>query len=261
MFTWICPKCGREVPPSMHDCPNCAATGQVAPPAQPVEPPAVQYAPPPAVQYVPPPPAVQYAPPPPPVQYAPPPQPPVYPPQPTAQGFAPQPTFQPPLYQHQPEPSGGLPSWLITVLVFTGLLAAGSLFYFYLLPSMKKDSGGSKTVGAVVEESGPVKANPLSKQVEVTGVRITEDAKQKLLVRLMVINHTGADLGQLKLNITLTSDSGKGPATVIGVFPVVVSDLGPYEAKEAKSSFPTTLRAYELPDWQFLRARAELAAE
>lgn len=25
MFTWICPKCGKEVPPSYLECPNCQA--------------------------------------------------------------------------------------------------------------------------------------------------------------------------------------------------------------------------------------------
>src|ERR1039458_6357179 len=25
MFTWICPQCGREVPPSYEACPDCAA--------------------------------------------------------------------------------------------------------------------------------------------------------------------------------------------------------------------------------------------
>ncbi len=25
MFTWICPKCGREVPPAYDECPDCAA--------------------------------------------------------------------------------------------------------------------------------------------------------------------------------------------------------------------------------------------
>ena len=25
MFTWICPQCGREVPPAYADCPDCAA--------------------------------------------------------------------------------------------------------------------------------------------------------------------------------------------------------------------------------------------
>src|SRR5664279_2017641 len=29
MFTWICPQCGREVPPAYNDCPDCA--GKPAP--------------------------------------------------------------------------------------------------------------------------------------------------------------------------------------------------------------------------------------
>src|SRR5207302_199788 len=33
MFTWICPKCGREVPPAYNDCPDCAAKAK--PPAAP----------------------------------------------------------------------------------------------------------------------------------------------------------------------------------------------------------------------------------
>jgi hypothetical protein len=30
MFNWICPKCGKEVPPSYSECPNCAAKDQTA---------------------------------------------------------------------------------------------------------------------------------------------------------------------------------------------------------------------------------------
>jgi hypothetical protein len=48
MFTWICPKCGREVPPSYTECPTCTAAA--AAPAQPVAespPPPVMMAPPP----------------------------------------------------------------------------------------------------------------------------------------------------------------------------------------------------------------------
>jgi len=54
MFTWICPQCGREVPPAYTECPNCTKKPLVmtaAPPpssvayrdpepAAPVEPPA-----------------------------------------------------------------------------------------------------------------------------------------------------------------------------------------------------------------------------
>jgi len=30
MFTWICPRCGREVPPSYNECPDCAERQRVA---------------------------------------------------------------------------------------------------------------------------------------------------------------------------------------------------------------------------------------
>jgi hypothetical protein len=36
MFTWICPQCGREVPPAYNDCPDCAKqTAQSGSPDQP----------------------------------------------------------------------------------------------------------------------------------------------------------------------------------------------------------------------------------
>ena len=53
MFTWICPQCGREVPPSYTECPDCAkkaaapeAGAPVATEPQPPQPPAPSYAPP-----------------------------------------------------------------------------------------------------------------------------------------------------------------------------------------------------------------------
>src|SRR6266542_52870 len=105
MFTWICPQCGREVPPSYTDCPDCAAKAKTAPPA----PPAAQTAPPPA------PPA---------------------PPQPPPQYQAPQ---QPQYYQPPPARKG-LPTWLMSIvfaLAFGGLVL-GAYFaveYFKKEPS------------------------------------------------------------------------------------------------------------------------------
>jgi hypothetical protein len=62
MFTWICPRCGREVPPSYDACPDCAAKDKTAaPPEQAAAQAPPAYAPP-AVE---PPVAAQYAPPPP----------------------------------------------------------------------------------------------------------------------------------------------------------------------------------------------------
>ena len=236
MFTWICPTCGREVPPSQSECMNCAP--KTAVPTAPAPTPVVQ---------------------------------PIAPPLPNTEvkGYAPAPTtqalvYQAPVYQapvaYAPPavpPAPGLPPWLITLMVFGGLLGLGAAFYFLYLPSSKKEV---ETVAATptAETAAAPKANPMVKQLELTGVRILEDARQKLQVRMIVINHSAADMGEVKMKVTLTSGSGTGPSTIIGTFPVTVSDLGPMEAKEAKGSIATKLRAYELPDWQFLKATAEI---
>ena len=253
MFTWICPTCGREVPPSMSECRNCAqkqAEAQVAAPpvAVPQQPMTNQ----PTVQQMPP----QAAAPQPQYQAAPP------PPEPRGYAPAPAPTYQTVSYMPPVQQTQGLPSWLITLLVFGGLLGLGAAFYFLYLPSTKRE--GSEAVAKVESAEGAPegakisKVNPLTKQLEITGLRITEDARKKLQVRMIVINHSNADMGEVKLNITLSSAAGNGQQTLLGKFPLTVSDLGPMEAKETKGSLAINLRAYELPDWQFLKASAEI---
>src|ERR1051325_6706902 len=84
MFTWICPQCGREVPPAYNDCPNCSP--QSVPPGNPVQPQPVEQRPIPQQPGAPRPvPAAPPPPPPPAPEYAPPayqPAPPVYQPSP-----------------------------------------------------------------------------------------------------------------------------------------------------------------------------------
>lgn len=47
MFTWICPKCGQEVPPAWNECPTCAARAKTPEPAEPApSPPSRPAAPP-----------------------------------------------------------------------------------------------------------------------------------------------------------------------------------------------------------------------
>src|SRR5580698_9340005 len=164
MFSWICPQCGRDVPPSKTDCPFCAeqakeaaafaAAGpppmQVAPDLQtapwqqppagygapiPVAatwPPPAQQAPPQQPQYAPPPPqyaAQQYAPPPP--------QQPQYAPPPPQQQYAPPRPQAPPPQAAWPQTAtparSAPPTWLVAVgFAAVLLLLGGSVYYFFL---------------------------------------------------------------------------------------------------------------------------------
>lgn len=93
MFTWICPKCGREVPPSYDECPDCAARAK-APETAAVE---------------------QQTP------AAPPPAPP------TAAPQAPPAPRRP-----APQPRPGLPTWLMSILFALAFIGLGLGIYWLI---------------------------------------------------------------------------------------------------------------------------------
>ena len=107
MFTWICPQCGREVPPAYKDCPDCAkktapAERVGAAPNRRRQPHRSQSPP----QYAA---AAITAPP---------------PPQPNTSGCSHTLPPQPPPWR--PLQRGGLPTWLLTVLFAFAFLGLGS---------------------------------------------------------------------------------------------------------------------------------------
>jgi hypothetical protein len=96
------------------------------------------------------------------------------------------------------------------------------------------------------------KAHPLSNQIEVGGFRITEPKEGQLEIKALVINHSPATLADLQMDVEVLA---KGTTKTVAAFPVSVKRLGPYETVEVKANVKTTMRAYELPDWQFLQAK------
>src|SRR4051812_4303727 len=142
MFTWICPQCGREVPPAYTDCPDCA---KATPPAD-----AAQAPPPTAAQPATP---VYQAPPPPyqaPPSYQAPPQP-AAPPQYAA--APPQYAAAPPQYL-APEPRRGLPTWALTVLFALAFLGLGSGIYWLVGASHGATAKPTTTVESPAAKPG-----------------------------------------------------------------------------------------------------------
>ncbi|MBM3794338.1 MAG: zinc ribbon domain-containing protein, partial [Acidobacteria bacterium] len=245
MFTWICPQCGAEVPPAYSDCPNCkppapppprAAAPPPPPPVTPVGGPTVVSRPTPTA---------------PPRPTAPP------PPQPPQHEYAPAPPQ--PQYVYAPAPPRQtLSAWLVTLLVFGGLVGAGYAFYNYVLnkPAVAAMETPAPAPAESAESAAPTgsprKRASLEKNLEVAGIRILEQNKRPQL-RMMLINHSSADMAELAGTVTLSADD-KAVATV----PFSLGTLGAYEAKEISAPLKTALRAYELPDWQFIKAQVSL---
>ena len=261
MFNWICPKCGSEVLASYSECPNCTKTGANPQAPQPV---AAQAAPPAVTQTIggTPPPAARVAPaksilfgaPPvqqaaqqPPVYQAPAPQP-YYPPQ-----QAPQPVFA------QPAARRGMPTWLMSVLFAIGfavVLGGG----YYLLNHNKGDSASAASGTAAPATGAAAKANPMQKFIEVTGVRLFQDAKKGVEAKFLIVNHSDAEVNDLGGTVSIRARTMKAGEEPVGTFKFMVKSVAANEAKEATAPVDTKLKVYELPDWQLVETQVQITS-
>jgi hypothetical protein len=105
-----------------------------------------------------------------------------------------------------------------------------------------------------------INQHPLAKYIEIDGFRITESGPGKMKITFAVINHSEADIGDLGLKMQLVTSADKPGDAPIAEFEATVPSLGPLENKEVSVVVPTTMRVYELPDWQFLRGRFEITS-
>ena len=231
MFTWICPKCGTEVPPSYNDCPNCAAREKAAsaPPAEP-------FVPVPVVQA----PVVQA-----PVAFT----------QAPLMGTAPVETALPMAsYAYPPQaPAGGLPSWLIAILSIAGVALIG----YGVILFTRSQNGVAAETAAVTETARPSgDPSPVAKFVEVVGFRIVE-SKQQVQLKFIIVNHSAGEIAPFDLELQVRAKNAKADEALFTV-KTPVSGMLPYEAKDMTIPVKTSLRAYELPDWQFITATFQI---
>jgi len=93
--------------------------------------------------------------------------------------------------------------------------------------------------------------------VELVGFRVNETSPGHLVVQFGAVNHSEADLGDLNLTVNLRTAGANPSDPPLVSFPAKVT-LGPSELKNVSVAVPTKMRAYELPDWQFLTADFQL---
>lgn len=223
MFNWICPQCGRDVPPSLTECPNCAgkpagvvetAPEAVKPeqPAQPAAPAAVQ---PPA-----------------------------------------------PARKPAPPRRAGLPTWLMSIvfgLAFIGL-GAGIFWSVQYFRSRPAKTAAPAVALETPSAKGNALKHPLQKYIEVAGVRLYQNAKKQTEARFLVVNHSEAEIVDLAGNVTVWGRTAKSEEEPVGSFPFKLASLGPNEARELTTPVTTKLKVYELPDWQNVTAEVQITS-
>lgn len=101
-------------------------------------------------------------------------------------------------------------------------------------------------------------SNSIAKFIELVGFRINETKPGQLQVQFGVVNHSEADIGDVKMTVNLSTTAAKPGEPPLISFPASVSKLGPSEMKNVTVDVPTKLRIYELPDWQFLKADCQI---
>ena len=247
MFSWECPKCGHDNPPSAKNCVYCGyddaeaeaeglpphgvhphAEASPAAPEEPVPAPA-------------------------------PPQP--APPPPAPRAFAPRPAapvmYQPHVHPRRP----GMPTWLLSVLFAAGFLILGlGVYYTIQYFSNRPTAAARNVVNNAVAARNKV-SNPLQKYIEVIGIRLVQDKAHKMQARFVVVNHATTELDDINATVTLWASTAKSEEDPAGTFSFKIPNLPANESRELSAPFNTKLKIYEMPDWQNLTADLQVNAQ
>jgi hypothetical protein len=248
MFTWICPQCGREVPPAYNDCPDCAAKAAGPPPAAEAPLSEPQAAEPPNEQR----------------DFGRGSEPPTRAADPVIMALRASyvPAKQPAQTAARPRAAGPrIPTWLLTVVFAFAFLGLGAGIYWLVGYSRSHGQAGPSSMVESPAAKPGAKTDPFQKYIEISGVRFLSDQKnkEKMLVKFVLTNHAEVPVEGLTGNVTVWGRTQKSEEDAEGTFTFKVN-LQPFESKEMTAPLTTKLKIYELPDWQNVTTDVQVTA-
>ena len=159
----------------------------------------------------------------------------------------------------KPAPLRRLGWWASGTAVVFLLLGAG-IYYFMNRSDSSTPAAASQEKAADTSSASKRKVtNPLQKYVEVGGIRMMTQDKQPV-VRFVVVNHSGAEIVDLGANVTLLASTSRSDEDSVGTFSFKVPSLSSNESKELTEPLKTKLKPYELPDWQNTTAEVQITS-
>jgi hypothetical protein len=157
-------------------------------------------------------------------------------------------------------PRKGLPGWLISLLVTAVALGGGYFLYNNVLSDGSGQAAAAPKEQAEVQGAASASAHPYAKVIELAGLRFTEE-RGKNRIQFIVINHSSGELDSFNMVVSVSTTAAKPGDAPLTSVSVKVDSLGPWESKEMTVPVDTRMKAYEMPDWQFLKAAFEISSQ
>jgi hypothetical protein len=151
---------------------------------------------------------------------------------------------------------------ILFALVFGGVVFGAYSIWQNLKkePATSQSSTGALENPSTVTATGAARNNPLLKQIEVAGLRLTQNKAKKTEIRFLLINHSGGEIQDVAGVLSLRARTSKKDEEPIGACAFKLPALGPYESKDMAAVLDTKLKVYELPDWQNLEAQLQITS-
>lgn len=139
---------------------------------------------------------------------------------------------------------------LVTLLATVVFLALGYAGFKYYEGSKGTPGASSNMVAANAANSG----HPLNRALTVTGLRFVPGKDKKLEARFLIVNSTGAQTPKFSGMVYVRPKDAAADETPLLTFELKGVELGPYESREMQAPLHSTLKPYELPDGGLVRA-------
>lgn len=149
-----------------------------------------------------------------------------------------------------------VPGWLVSLVVATALSLGGAVIV------RNMDVGHKAAAASPAAEDPAAPERAFAGAIEVTGLRVIADLKSGSRLHYVVVNHSGAQVSNAQLQISVRSGTASSGASGAPLFTVsaLVTGLAPYESREMVADIES-LNTKEIPDWQFLRPEVHLLSQ
>jgi len=245
MFTWECPKCGKELDVGTVECPVCHPESVATPPRRTQEAPQLAAA------------ARQPAPPPKPAPSS----------RPAAAVKAPAqtPTGPPPASPAAASPSQPAPKPPIVVrsgpavrpahLALVGVVLAVSvgLALYFSRPDLFRGAAGLQLEDVPEAAGSGTAGSAAAGNLQVAGIRPYYDGEYRSRVRALIINHGDTPVEQVNLEVTLQTPRAPAFAAPLASFVIDTKELGSGESREIEASLTALGTLASLPPWDQMR--------